>query len=215
MAVEAKLAAEPRTGTGKSAVRKLRVTGRVPAVLYGYGEKTRELSVNAHELSRLFAHISVENTIITLDIEGESAPVKTLVREVQNHPFRSEVVHLDFYQIHAGESISLDVPVRLVGQSKGVRNGGVMDQILYDLHIRCSADSIPEAIEADISNVDVNESVHVRDVVVPDGVTILNDGDLTICTCVPPTVSAAPVVEGEVTPTGSEPELIRKKTDED
>ena len=213
MAVEAKLTAEPRTGTGKGAVRKLRVTGRVPAVLYGYGETTRELSVNAHEVGRLFSHISVENTVITLEIEGEAAPVKALVREVQNHPFRSEVLHLDFYQIHAGESISLDVPVRLTGQSIGVRDGGVLDQILYDLHIRCSAENIPEAIEVDITNVGVNESVHVRDLTVPEGVTVLNDGDLTICTCVPPTVSGAPVEE-EAAPTGSEPELIRKRAEE-
>lgn len=214
MAASAQLNAQPRDGNRKGHARKLRATGRVPAILYGHGEETRELSVDAAELSRLLSSISVENTVIELQIEGAKQPVKALVREVQTHPYRAEVLHLDFYQIHAGERVQIEVPVRLIGQARGVREGGILDQVLYDLQVRCVAEQIPESIEVNVADLGINESIHVRDIQVPEGATVLNDGDQTICTLVPPTV-AAPTEPAEgaepVAATGAEPELIRKQ----
>ena len=115
MATNANLSAEPRSGKGKGDNRKLRVTGKVPAVVYGHGETTRSVALNAHELELLFGRVHVENTVITLNIDGEKSAIKTLVREVQKNPARGNVLHVDFYQIHAGERIQVQVPIHFTG----------------------------------------------------------------------------------------------------
>jgi large subunit ribosomal protein L25 len=194
---------------GKGVARKLRAQGRVPAVIYGHGEETRKLTIDAHDLSRLFARVHVENTIIELTIEGEKAGVKALIREVQKHAFRDDIVHVDFYQIHAGERVNVEIPIRLRGNAPGVKIGGIMQQTLNDLEIRCLPDQIPEVIYADVSSLDIGEGIHVRDLDLPEGVEPLVDLDRTVCTVVPPTVSAA--AEGEEAdeaPATGEPEVI-------
>src|SRR5919106_921850 len=144
MATKATLTAQPREGQGKGDNRKLRSTGKVPAVVYGRGETTRSVSIDAHELELLFSKVHVENTVIDLKIAGERAPIKTLVREVQTHPARGEVLHVDFYQIHAGERVQVQVPIHFVGTATGVKEGGMLQHTMDELDIRCSADAIPD-----------------------------------------------------------------------
>src|SRR5690606_14264406 len=120
MAVNTTLGARPRSETGKSNNRKLRASGRVPAVLYGRGDESRPLSVDAHELERLFSRIHIESTLIDVTIEGERKPLKALVREVQRHSVRDEVTHVDLYMIHAGERLTVEVPLRITGSAPGV-----------------------------------------------------------------------------------------------
>ncbi|HEV2149500.1 MAG TPA: 50S ribosomal protein L25 [Longimicrobiaceae bacterium] len=209
--MEASLNARPRDEHGKGAARKLRAAGRVPVIVYGHGDQTRSLSVDALELEKLLARISVENTLLQVTVEGGET-TRTLIREVQMHPFKPEVLHLDLLQVHAGERIRLQIPVRLVGTPDGVRNGGgVMDQVLYDLEVECLPRDIPDAIDVDVSGLGVGESARVHDVSVPD-VKVLNDPDLPIVSVLAPTVQAAevePAVE-----TGTEPELVRDRTAE-
>lgn len=211
MAVSAALSAQKRTETGKNNNRKLRASGRVPAVLYGHGEETRPVSVDAHELERLFSHIHVESTIIDVTVEGERAPLKALVREVQRHPVRPEVTHVDFYIIHAGESLTVDVPLRIVGNAPGVRIGGLLQQTMDTVEVRCLPDQIPEQIDVDISSLEIGDSIHVRNLVVPDGVEVLVDEDRTVCSVVPPTVSAE-TEAAEAAP--GEPEVIGRAREE-
>src|SRR5688572_28859061 len=139
MATPAQLGAQPREKRGKGVSRKLRSSGRIPAVVYGHGETTRSLTVDARELERLFAHIQRASTVINLKIEGE-AEVKALVREVQSHPSRGNILHVDFYQIHAGERITVEVPIHLVGTPAGVKAGGFLQHSLNELEIACLAD---------------------------------------------------------------------------
>jgi large subunit ribosomal protein L25 len=200
-----------RSDTGKGAARQLRASGRVPAVIYGHGEKTRSLSVDAHELERLFSGISIESTVINVKIKGQRAPVNALVREVQRHPYRADVLHVDFYQVHAGEEVSLEVPLRVTGTPVGVREGGVLQQALHELSISCVPAAIPEAIEIDVSGLEVNESVHVKDLVLPEGVTVDTDEDQTVCSVVAPTVAVVEEEEAEVLEEAeAEPEVIGK-----
>jgi len=210
MATEANLKAKLRDEKGKGAARKLRAEGRVPAVVYGHNEKTRSLTVDAHELEVLFTHISVENTIINLDIEGEKgAEVRALVREVQTHPWRNTVVHVDFYQIHAGEMVDVEVPVKLVGTAPGVKAGGVMDHVVHELPVRCLPAAIPEVFEVDVSALEIGESIHVRDLTLPEGVEVEVDGDRTICAVVTPAVLEVAEPEGEEAElAAAEPELV-------
>lgn len=215
MGTSATLKAEPRSGKGKGASRKLRAAGRVPAVIYGYGEETRSLSVDAHELSRLLASVHVENTILDIEITGERAPLKALVREIQRHAYREDVVHLDLYQIHAGERITLEVPVRLVGAAPGVKAGGIIQHALTELEIRCSADQIPEVIEVDISALEVGDSVHVSELVLPEGIESLVPGERSVCSVLPPTVVKAEEEEAvEPETEEAEPEVISRRKEE-
>jgi large subunit ribosomal protein L25 len=210
MAANAKLSAQPREDVGKGVARKLRAQGRVPAVIYGHGEETRKLTLDAHDLSRLFARVHVENTIIELSIEGENAGVKALVREVQKHAWRDDILHVDFYQIHAGEHVNVEIPIRLRGNAPGVKIGGIMQQTLNDLEIRCLPDQIPEVIYADVSALDIGDGIHVSDLDLPEGVEPLVDLDRTVCTVVPPTVSPTSEDEeaAEEEPASEEPEVI-------
>jgi len=190
MAIPAELKASIRTGMGKGSARKLRAVGLVPAVVYGHGDATRLLTVDAHKIERLFNRIAVENTVIQLEIEGEGT-VPVLVREVQSHAYRADVLHIDFYQVHAGELLTVTVPVHLIGTPEGVRTGGgMLDQILHDVEIRCTPDRIPEAIEIDVHALEINTSLHVRDLSVGADIEILADADQTVCAVIPPTVSA-------------------------
>jgi large subunit ribosomal protein L25 len=217
MRSSATLKAQSRQEKGKSATRKMRAAGRIPAVVYGHGDETRMISVDAHELELLFARIHYENTIVEVDIEGERAPVRTLVREVQAHPSRRNLLHVDFQQLHAGEAIHVMVPIRLVGTPEGVRAGGVLMHTETDLDIRCLPDNIPEQIEIDITNLGIGDSVHLRDIKLPAGAETAMDGDRTICSITPPTVGVGPVEEAEVEAAAvpGEPEVIGRGRDED
>jgi large subunit ribosomal protein L25 len=216
MATNANLSAQPRSGKGKGDNRKLRVTGKVPAVVYGHGEETRSVALDAHELELLFGRVHVENTVISLSIEGEKGPIKTLVREVQKHPARGEVLHVDFYQIHAGEMIQVQVPIHFIGTPVGVKNGGMLQHTMDELDIRVSADNIPERIDVDVSALTIGDSVHVRDLPVPSGVEVLDDDDRSVCSVIPPQAGVAEtVVAAPEAAAPAEPEVIRRKKEDD
>jgi large subunit ribosomal protein L25 len=210
----ANLTATPRAGTGKGSARKLRASGRVPAVIYGHGEETRMLSIDAHELDVLFSRIRVGSTILDVAIEGEK-PVKALVREIQKNVVRDSILHVDLYQIHAGERVTVQVQIRLVGAAPGVKAGGILQQALAELDVRCLPDQIPSALEVDVSALEIGDSIHVSDITAPSGVEIETDAVRTVCSVQPPAVEAAPEVAPVVAEV-AEPEVIGKgKTEEE
>ena len=196
MSTSAKLSAERREGQGKEAARKLRDAGRVPAVLYGKETDTLNISLDAHEAELLFQAISVENTIVGLEIDGEKAPVSTLIREIQVHPYRPQIFHVDFYRIREGERLEVEVPVNLNGVPEGVRtSGGILQQVVHQVRVKCLPTMIPESIEIDVNGLGLGDSVHVSDLRLGEGVEILMDADQTICAVVMPKLEAAPAAE--------------------
>ena len=204
MAHTVQLVAERRTPGGKGAARQTRIAGRIPAVIYGHGRAPESLSLSRTEFDRVLAAGAHETTIFDLAIDGTQT--NALVREVQRHPYKKEIMHVDFLEIHAGEALTLSVPIRLIGIPDGVRNmGGTLDQVLREIEIRVLPKDIPDHIEVDVTALKVHESVHVRDIVVPNA-EILQDADATICTVsaarveevVAPTAEAAVVAEPEV-----------------
>lgn len=207
MVTVATLTVQPREERGKGAARKLRQSGRVPGAMYGHGEEPRAISVDALELEKLLSSISAENTLIDVEVEGAGSS-RALIREVQTHPFKPLILHVDFYQVHAGESLRLDLPVRVVGNPVGVReSAGVLQVILHDLHVECLPKDIPDAVEVNVEALDIGDSVHVRDITV-ENVEILNDADQVVCTVTHPTSAALPVEpesEADV-----QPELLRR-----
>jgi len=213
MATNAVLKAVSRTDLGKNAARRLRAAGRIPAVVYGHGEEPRPVSVDARELDRLFSRIAVESTLIQFELDGRPSG-RVLVREVQTHPYKPQVLHVDFYLVHEGERINVEVPIRLVGTAEGVREGGVLDQVRHTIMVRCLPDQIPEAIDVDVTALKIGDSIHVRDVALPQGVELHDDPDDTICTVSVPTVAAleSGSEAGEGVGGQVEPELVRKRS---
>lgn len=207
MSTKATLNAQKRDDLGKGASRTIRRAGRVPAVLYGRELESIHLSVDAHEATRLFHSISVDNTIVDLSVEGEKKPYQTLVREIQTHPWKDSLVHIDFLRIQEGVAVDLEIPVELVGVPVGVRlSGGVLEQIVHELEVRCIPSKIPESFTLDVSGLDINQSLHVSDIPVTEGVEILMPGEQTICAvAIPRIVEEAELAEPVVAAEGEEP----------
>jgi large subunit ribosomal protein L25 len=207
MAKEAKLKAERRVGTGKGVARKLRAAGKLPAVVYGGDGETDHISLDSHDAEYLFRHISVDNTIVDLEIEGEKGEVATLVREIQTHPWKGSLLHVDFLRIQKGVAVDVDVPLHLVGTPKGVKDqGGALEQIIHDLPLRCIPSKIPEVIEGDVSHLEVEDVLHISDLTFDEGVEVTIAQDRTVCLVSQPKGPAeGEEVEGEE---AAEPELV-------
>jgi large subunit ribosomal protein L25 len=212
----ATLSASKRTDTGKGAARKLRAAQQIPGIIYGHNREPLALSMSSRDLDRLLERIAAETTVVELTIDGTMA--RTLIREIQRHPFKREVLHIDFLELVAGEKVTVDLPIVLVGTPEGVRSsGGILDQILREISIEVDPVNMPTHIELDVSALGINDSLHVSDLKVPEGVEVLVDAEATVCVVSPPHVEEEPVApeagaEGEAP---AEPELIRKPKAED
>lgn len=182
-----------RNGAGKSVARKMRQAGQTPAVLYGGDEEPVHLGLNTHDADYLFRSISVENTIVNLEVEGEKGSVQTLVREIQTHPWKETLLHVDFLRIQKGVAVDVEIPLQLVGTPEGVRlEGGSVEQIIYEIPIRCIPSKIPEVIEVDVSGLNVGDVIHVSDVEFDKDIEVTIAQERTICSV------AAPKAEEEV-----------------
>jgi len=208
----ASLSAETRTESGKGVARKLRAAGRVPGVIYGHAREAQSLSLVARDLDKLLSHISVSSTVVELSLGG--ATTRTLIREIQRHPFKKQIMHIDFQELVAGEKVTVDVPLVFVGIPEGVRlSGALLEQILHRIEVLADPANIPNHIDVDVTHLAMGHSLHVRDLVLPEGIEVLSDEDATICAVIAPraVVEATPAEPG-----AAEPELIRKaKEDED
>lgn len=212
MATTATISARTREETGKGAARSSRREGRIPGVLYGHGEESVSLSVDANELQKLVHSISIENTIVDLDI-GKGEPYKVLIREVQRHPFRDEFIHIDFFHVAMDEKIQVEIPIVLIGTPTGVKNkGGVMDHQLRELEVFCLPGNIPEKVEIDVSDLDIGDSIHVSDIQLPD-VEVLTDLDRAVVAVLAPTVIE--VEEAAAEEAILEPEVIGRGKEEE
>lgn len=198
MTTTASLNASPRDGTGKGVARKLRAAGQVPAVLYGKDMETMHLTVDAHEAELLFSSISVASTVVDLNVQGENGPTQTLVREVQVHPFKPELLHIDFMRIQAGVAVEVDVPLHLEGIPAGVRvDGGVLEQIAHEIPVKCVPAKIPDAIVVDVTALEIGDSLHVSDLPVDEDVEILLEPERTIVNVSAPRIIEEDLVEEE------------------
>src|SRR5438045_9502709 len=180
MAQMVSLAASPREQTGKGAARQARFAKKVPAVIYGHGRPAQSLMVDALLLEQALSGVEPESTLIELTVDGKKT--RTLIREIQRHPIRPDIIHVDFYEIHAEEKVTLKVPVHLVGNPDGVRNaGGVLDQVTREVEIEVMPDDIPDRVELDVTALKIGDSLHVRDLHIANA-TILTQADPTTAT---------------------------------
>ena len=210
----ATLSAEMRTDGGKGVARKLRAAGRVPGVVYGHGREPQSLSLVARDLDKLLSSIAAGSTVIELTLA--KATTKTLIREIQRHPFKKQILHVDFMELVAGEKVIVDIPLVFVGIPEGVRlSGALLEQIVHSIEVNVDPSNIPNHIDVDVTNLAMGHSLHVRDLKLPEGLEVLTDEDTTICAVIAPRAVVEEKPE-EVVEGAAEPELIRKaKEDEE
>ena len=200
-----------RAGIGKGPARQARRDGLIPGVMYGHGDAPVSLAIDRKEFELAVKSQRGSNVIVALKLD-KAAEQTAILREIQRDPVSHDILHIDFHHISLTEKVQVEVTVHLVGLADGVKNhGGILEHITRTIEVECLPTDIPPSIDADISHLGIGDSVHVRELTVPN-VTILTDGDVTIATVVPPTVlSETPAAA----PAAGEPEVIAKgKTEE-
>jgi large subunit ribosomal protein L25 len=213
MAKQVKLKAEPRTNVGRSAVRKLKARGIIPAVIYGAKDKPQPLQLAARDINAMMSHAAGENVLVELEIAGEKSSRTALVQEVQHTPVGGDIRHVDFHAISMDDTIQAEVPLEPIGTAKGVKNiGGLLEQSLRVLTLECLPRDLPDRITVDISQLNIGDSIHVRDIQLPSGVTAKVPVDLTVFSVLAPVVEEEPVVAAAEAAAG--PEVITEKKEE-
>ncbi len=210
---EPELQAITRTETGKANVRRLRRTGYVPCTLYGVEEESLSLAINLKELEKM---LSVAHSVIKVTIDGNEQ--RSVVKEIQYHPLKGEIIHLDLQRIKAGQEIHISVPIKFVGSAPGVKVGGVFQTVRTELDISTLPKYLPGEIEIDISNLEIGDSLHIRDLQL-ENITINHDVDSSICSVLIPKKVEEPVEaeeeEEEFDEESAEPEVISSREKEE
>lgn len=206
-----------RNTVGKGAARKIRREGFIPAVLYGREMEPISLTVNPIDLKKALSTEAGENTLLELHVKGDGEEITkiALLRDVQYDNLTSRPIHFDFQEILMKELITVKVPVEVVGKAPGIQEGGILEEILREIEVECLPASIPNVIEIDVSQLGIGDSIHIGDLTLPEGVTVLHDPDETIITILSPVMeevkpaaaeAAAPAegAEGEAEPEAEE-----------
>jgi large subunit ribosomal protein L25 len=197
-----------RTESGKGPARRFRKEGLIPAVFYGRGEKATHLSVVAADLLKIVKK-KRDNIFIKLLIDGEKPLEKlSLMKELQVEPVSRRFYHADFFEIRMDRKLTLDVPLRFAGIPVGVTNGGELQHLKRDLKVSCLPNALPDYIDVDVSGLDIGNSIKVQDIAVPEGITVLDGGDVGVAmvavikVSIPQAEAApgAPPAEGAETP---------------
>jgi large subunit ribosomal protein L25 len=208
MAKQVKIKAEPRSEIGRTAARRLKARGIIPAVVYGGKDKPQALQVSARDVNVMLSHASGENILVELDIAG--ATRTALVQEVQHAPVGNNVLHIDFHAVSMDEKLEADVPLEPLGVANGVKNfGGLLEQSLRTITVECLPKDLPDRITVDVSGLNIGDAIHVRDIPMPNGVVAKEHLELTAFSVVAPAVEEAPAVEAAAAAAG--PEVITEK----
>jgi large subunit ribosomal protein L25 len=191
--MELKLKAEKRDESGKGAARKLRAAGRVPAVLYGHGVGPMAVSVDAKDLFHVLHGSAGTNVLVDLQVDGTQH--LSLPREIQRDHVRGRYLHVDFLAVRRDETVTVSVPVHVVGESPGVKAGGVIEHHLWELQAECLPGDVPDGINADVSKLQVGDSLRVADLIPPRGVSVLTPLEESVVSVVIPQVRVVEEVE--------------------
>lgn len=180
MAIE-HLDLEMREGRGRSCRNRLRAVGKVPAVVYGRTIGSLAVQMDTKDVTRFLDQHGAGGLVeFSLNRDGESEKYHAIFKEVQYHPYKRELLHVDLQQISLKEEINTHIPLRLVGEAPGIKKGGLVEQHLWQVEVSCLPTQIPEAVELDISSLDLGESFHAKDINLPEGVCLLTDEDVAV-----------------------------------
>jgi large subunit ribosomal protein L25 len=208
-----------RTQSRRGRVKKLRATGRVPAIIYGRQAKPQNLEISSKEITDLIHHSVSENLLVDLSVEsGARAKCLALVQEIQHHPLDGNVLHVDFHEVTENEKVVVMVPLETAGEAAGVKNsGGVLEHIVFKLKVRALPKDLPEQIVVDVSHLELGKAIHLGEIKTPAGVEILGDKNIAVISVAMPRTEeeeVAVAAEGEAVSAG-DVEMIKEKKEED
>lgn len=177
------LSAIKREKIGKEFSKKLRKQGLIPAIIYGPRFQSLPIAVKSSELESILIKHKGETILFNLQlIDGEPSKIQTILKEYQTHPVTDKIIHIDFLAIHEKETITIYVPLEFLGKPIGISKGGILEILLHELTIECLPSDIPDKIIVDISNLDIGDVLHVKDIKVPEGIKIVDDPEETVVT---------------------------------
>ncbi|NBR86695.1 MAG: 50S ribosomal protein L25 [Verrucomicrobia bacterium] len=209
--------AQPRSVARRAAVKALRSTGVIPAVIYGKIAPPQNLELNTREFGDAIAHHASENILMDLTVKGDQRPQRlALVQEIQHHPVSGHILHVDFHEVAADEKVTINVPVESTGEAVGVKTGGgVLEHVMFRLKVRALPKDLPEVIVVDVTALEIGKAIHLGEIVAPPGCEILGHKELTVLAV------AAPVTEAQETAAAAaatdapaQPEMIKEKKEE-
>jgi large subunit ribosomal protein L25 len=189
------LTADPRSDFGSRPAGRLRRAGLVPAVVYGLGSDPVSISVSSRELAHILSGEAGANALINLELDGDS--VLTLARQIQRHPTRGDLVHVDFIRIRRDVAVSADVPLHLVGEPEGVKDGGLLEQLVFTVTVEAMPGNIPNSLEIDVSELNIGDQRHVSDLALPADVVTNLDPETVVAQVAAPRVVVEEELEGE------------------
>ena len=206
------LAARIRKTKGKGAARKLRKKNQIPAIFYGPKTAPVMLAVDYPELERILKQGRGDNVILDLQLKSDQGTEtrKVILKDILTDPVQDTCLHADFYEISMDREITVDIPIRLVGTPVGVESGGILQHIKRQLTISCLPDKMVDALEMDVSGLDIGEALHIEDINLPEGVNSVEDVHLTIAIVAAPTVEAEVAEEEVIEEEGAEEEAEPK-----
>jgi len=211
------LKAFPRTQSRRGGAKKLRATGRVPAVIYGRQDKPQNLEVSAKEFDDLLHRSASENVLVDLSVENDARAKRlALVQEIQHHPLEGDVLHVDFHEVTENEKVTILVPLETVGEAAGVKNsGGVLEHVVFKLKVRGLPKDLPEQLTVDVSLLELGKSIHLGEIKAPAGVEIIGDKHISVISVALPRTEEEEVAatEGEATAAG-DVEMIKEKKED-
>ena len=219
MAKQIKLSAQTRPGVGKSAVKKIKTQGAVPAVIYGGKQQPQPLQVGARDIANILAHASGENVLVDLEIDaaGQKASRMALIQEIQHHPLSGKVLHVDFLAVSADEKITAKIPVESFGEAAGVKNfGGILEQMMRSIEVECFPKDLPDILTVDVSALNIGDTIHVSDIKLPANVAATDLGTLSVFHVVSPAkieaAEEAATAAAAAAPTS--PEVLKEKKED-
>jgi large subunit ribosomal protein L25 len=203
--------------TGTRATKRLRASGLIPGVIYGHGKDAVLIAVEPHVLREALHTSAGMHAVLDVTFEGQKRGHKAIVKELTLDRVRNTVIHVDLQEIRLDETIETTVSIRFEGEPKGVKAGGMLDESTREVTVKGLVTAIPEHLVVDVSELDMNETLQVSDLVVPEGIEIMAEADEVLCSVLPPRKVEEEVVEGEEAVEGVaavEPEIVGKKEEE-
>jgi large subunit ribosomal protein L25 len=215
MAKQIKLSAQTRQGVGRNSVKKTRAQGFVPAVVYGATQAALNLQLPARQLSEALSRATGEQMLVELEIQegAQTSNRLALIQQVQHDPVRRTVLHVDFHAVNENEKLHAHVAVEAHGEAVGVKtHGGLLVLLLHSVEVECLPKDLPEVIRVDVSNLNIDDAIHLRDLQLPPGVHYRGEGDVTVLRVSAPSTGVQETAAAGTAP--AQPEVIREKKPE-
>jgi large subunit ribosomal protein L25 len=212
------LNAFPRTASRRGPVKKLRESGRVPAVIYGRHQAPQNLEVVAKELEILIHHAASENMLVDLLVKDDARPKRlALVQEIQHHPLHGHFVHVDFHEVAEDEKVTIQVPVETTGEAEGCKTeGGILEHVLHKVKVRALPKDLPEVLMLDVSHLKIGEAIHIGDIKPPANVEVLGDKHISVIAIAAPITEEQEAADAAAATEAApgEVEMIKEKKEE-